>query len=78
MVMTYAVCGVFDCRTTSSTFAGACGRSPFRRAESIAEIGAAGEVNVEIAGTFPLAGVAKAHELSEAGHVRGKLILTVS
>ncbi len=33
---------------------------------------------MEIAGTFPLTGVAKAHELSEAGHVRGKLILTVS
>jgi NADPH:quinone reductase-like Zn-dependent oxidoreductase len=33
---------------------------------------------VEIAGAFPLADVAKAHELSEAGHVRGKLILTVS
>jgi NADPH:quinone reductase-like Zn-dependent oxidoreductase len=33
---------------------------------------------VEIAGTFPLTDVAKAHELSEAGHVRGKLILTVS
>jgi NADPH:quinone reductase-like Zn-dependent oxidoreductase len=33
---------------------------------------------VEITGAFPLADVAKAHELSETGHVRGKLILTVS
>jgi NADPH:quinone reductase-like Zn-dependent oxidoreductase len=41
----------------------------------IAELVAAGEVVVEIAGTFPLAEVAKAHELSEAGHTRGKLIL---
>jgi NADPH:quinone reductase-like Zn-dependent oxidoreductase len=41
----------------------------------IAELVAAGEVKVEIADVFPLADVAKAHELSEAGHTRGKLIL---
>jgi NADPH:quinone reductase-like Zn-dependent oxidoreductase len=43
----------------------------------IAELVAGGVVHVEIAQTFPLADVAKAHELSEAGHVRGKLVLTV-
>jgi NADPH:quinone reductase-like Zn-dependent oxidoreductase len=42
----------------------------------IAELVAAGEVRVEIAGTFSLSQVAAAHELSEAGHTRGKLILT--
>ena len=42
----------------------------------IAELVASGEVQVEIAGTFALDDVAKAHELSEAGHTRGKLILT--
>ncbi|HEX3911552.1 MAG TPA: NADP-dependent oxidoreductase [Solirubrobacteraceae bacterium] len=42
---------------------------------TIAGLVASGEVKVEIAGTFPLADVAKAHELSEAGHTRGKLIL---
>jgi NADPH:quinone reductase-like Zn-dependent oxidoreductase len=41
----------------------------------IAELVAAGEVKVEIAGTFSLSQVAQAHELSEAGHTRGKLIL---
>lgn len=41
----------------------------------IAELVAAGEVKVEIAGTFALADVARAHELSESGHTRGKLIL---
>ena len=41
----------------------------------IAELIAAGEVKVEIAGTFSLSQVAQAHELSEAGHTRGKLIL---
>jgi NADPH:quinone reductase-like Zn-dependent oxidoreductase len=42
---------------------------------SIAALVAAGEVRVEIAGTFSLSQVAQAHELSEAGHTRGKLIL---
>ena len=41
----------------------------------IAELVAAGEVRVEIAGTFSLSQVAQAHELSESGHTRGKLIL---
>ena len=44
----------------------------------LSELGAlvaAGTLHVEIAATFPLADVAQAHELSEGGHVRGKLIL---
>ncbi len=48
------------------------------KAEQLAEIAqlvATGEVNVEIAQTFSLDEVAKAHELSEAGHTRGKLVL---
>ena len=44
----------------------------------IAELVAAGEVHVEIAETLPLGEVRRAHELSEAGHVRGKIILAVS
>ncbi len=44
----------------------------------IAELVAAGEVRMEIAHTLPLAEVAKAHELSESGHVRGKIVLTLS
>ena len=42
----------------------------------IAELVAAGEVRVEIAETIPLADAAWGHELSESGHVRGKIILT--
>ena len=42
----------------------------------IAELVGAGEVKVEIAATLPLAEVQQAHALSEAGHTRGKLILT--
>jgi NADPH:quinone reductase-like Zn-dependent oxidoreductase len=43
----------------------------------IAELVASAAVDVEIAARFPLDEVATAHELSEAGHVRGKLILTL-
>jgi NADPH:quinone reductase-like Zn-dependent oxidoreductase len=48
--------------------------------EQLAKVAAlvvSGDVEVEIAQTFPLADVAEAHALSEAGHTRGKLILTV-
>jgi NADPH:quinone reductase-like Zn-dependent oxidoreductase len=41
----------------------------------IAELVARGEVHVEIAETFPLSEVRRAHELSESGHTRGKIIL---
>jgi NADPH:quinone reductase-like Zn-dependent oxidoreductase len=43
----------------------------------IAGLLAAGEVHVEIAHTLPLAEAAQAHVLSESGHTRGKIILTV-
>jgi NADPH:quinone reductase-like Zn-dependent oxidoreductase len=41
----------------------------------IAELVEAGEIRVEIAQTFALAEVQRAHALSESGHTRGKLIL---
>jgi len=44
----------------------------------IAELVASGEVHVEIAQSFPLAEVGRAHALSESGHVRGKIVLKVS
>ena len=37
----------------------------------------AGQLNVHIDAVFPLQDVAQAHKLSEGGHVRGKLVLTV-
>jgi len=43
----------------------------------IADLVAAGDVRVEIAEVLPLAEVGRAHELSESGHTRGKIILTV-
>jgi NADPH:quinone reductase-like Zn-dependent oxidoreductase len=43
----------------------------------IADQIAAGEVRVEIAEVIPIAEVQRAHELSESGHVRGKLVLSV-
>jgi NADPH:quinone reductase-like Zn-dependent oxidoreductase len=42
----------------------------------IADLVAAGEIHVEIAEVLPLEGVARAHELSESGHTRGKIIVT--
>jgi NADPH:quinone reductase-like Zn-dependent oxidoreductase len=43
----------------------------------IAELVAAGEVRVEISQVLPLTEVQQAHELSESGHTRGKIVLTV-
>jgi len=47
-------------------------------AEQLAKVGelvASGDVLVEIAHTLALSEVAKAHELSETGHTRGKIVL---
>ena len=43
----------------------------------IAELVASGEVRVEISQVLPLTEVQQAHELSESGHTRGKIVLTV-
>src|SRR4051812_4643610 len=43
----------------------------------IAEMVAAGEIRVELSEVLPLADVRRAHELSESGHVRGKIVLTL-
>jgi NADPH:quinone reductase-like Zn-dependent oxidoreductase len=44
----------------------------------IADLVARGDVRVKIADAMPLVDVKRAHELSESGHVRGKLVLTVA
>jgi NADPH:quinone reductase-like Zn-dependent oxidoreductase len=41
----------------------------------IAGLVAGGEVHVEVAEVLPLGQVRRAHELSESGHVRGKIVL---
>jgi NADPH:quinone reductase-like Zn-dependent oxidoreductase len=43
----------------------------------IGELAAGGEVHVEISEVLPLTEVQRAHELSESGHTRGKIVLTV-
>jgi NADPH:quinone reductase-like Zn-dependent oxidoreductase len=43
----------------------------------IAELVAGGEVRVEISQLLPLTEVQQAHQLSESGHTRGKIVLTV-
>ncbi|SFD24136.1 NADP-dependent oxidoreductase [Streptomyces aidingensis] len=50
-------------------------------AEGLAELGRladAGRLTVPVGGTFPLAEAAEAWRVSQEGHVRGKLVLTVS
>jgi NADPH:quinone reductase-like Zn-dependent oxidoreductase len=44
---------------------------------AIADLVAQGKLRPVIAGTFPLADAAKAHELGDGGHVAGKLVLTM-
>jgi NADPH:quinone reductase-like Zn-dependent oxidoreductase len=46
--------------------------------KKIADLIGAGEVRVEIQDVIPIAEVRRAHELSEGGHVRGKLVLSVA
>jgi NADPH:quinone reductase-like Zn-dependent oxidoreductase len=46
--------------------------------EALARLVEAGQLRVHVERTFPLAEAARAHELGEAGHVTGKLVLAVS
>jgi NADPH:quinone reductase-like Zn-dependent oxidoreductase len=43
----------------------------------VADLVASGDVHVELATVIPLSEVQRAHELSESGHTRGKIVLTV-
>ena len=43
----------------------------------IAELVVGGQVRVELTKVLPLAEIRRAHELSESGHTRGKIVLTV-
>jgi NADPH:quinone reductase-like Zn-dependent oxidoreductase len=43
----------------------------------VGELVAGGEVHVEISEVFALTEVQRAHQLSESGHTRGKIVLTV-
>ncbi|MFJ4964859.1 Quinone oxidoreductase 1 [Streptomyces sp. ADI96-02] len=53
---------------------GGGGPSAGRLAEN-ARLAASGELRVEVSRSFPLADARSAHEASEAGHVRGKMVL---
>jgi NADPH:quinone reductase-like Zn-dependent oxidoreductase len=44
----------------------------------IADLVETGDVHVELAEVMPLTEVRRAHELSESGHTRGKIVLTVA
>ena len=45
---------------------------------AIADLVAQGKLRPVIAGAFPLAEAARAHQLGDGGHVAGKLVLTMA
>jgi NADPH:quinone reductase-like Zn-dependent oxidoreductase len=53
------------------------GRPSASRLAELARLYDAGELRLEVQETYPLAAAARAHAAVEAGHVRGKLVLTV-
>jgi NADPH:quinone reductase-like Zn-dependent oxidoreductase len=54
------------------------GRGDVEQLARIAELVASGEVRGELAEVLPLDEVQRAHELSESGHTRGKIVLTLA
>jgi NADPH:quinone reductase-like Zn-dependent oxidoreductase len=52
--------------------------SPSEQLTRIGELVASGEVKVEISERLPLTEIQRAHSLSESGHTRGKIVLTVA
>jgi len=46
--------------------------------DALARLADEGKLRVEIARSFPLDDIADAHRLSEEGHVRGKVVVTIS
>jgi NADPH:quinone reductase-like Zn-dependent oxidoreductase len=62
-------------RATGVRFSrGDTGRASYALAQ-VAQMAAAGRFTIRVGQTFPLAGVAEAHRVGEAGTVRGKLVL---
>jgi NADPH:quinone reductase-like Zn-dependent oxidoreductase len=59
------------------TFSSGDGGRALHALAQIGELIEAGRVSLPVAQTFPLADVAEAQRVSEAGHVRGKLVLLV-
>ena len=53
------------------------GRPSATRLAELARLVDAGELRIEVHETYPLAAAARAHAAIEAGHVRGKLVLTI-
>lgn len=72
------VADVVGARQTGVQFSrGDSGRATYALAQ-VARMAAAGQFEVTVGRTFPLADIAEAHRVGEAGAVRGKLVLTVA
>jgi NADPH:quinone reductase-like Zn-dependent oxidoreductase len=56
---------------------GANSRPALHGLAEAADLARKGRFSVPLAAVFPLAGAAEAHRLSETGHARGKIVLTV-
>jgi NADPH:quinone reductase-like Zn-dependent oxidoreductase len=54
------------------------GRPSASRLAELARLVDAGQLRIEVQETLPLAAAAKAHAVIEAGHARGKVVLTIS
>jgi NADPH:quinone reductase-like Zn-dependent oxidoreductase len=57
-------------------FAGITVEPDYVGLETLADLVDSGRLRPQVAGTFPLADAAKAHELVETGHATGKVVLT--
>lgn len=51
--------------------------SDSRQLQGLAQLVDSGELRLELAEVLPLSEVRRAHELSESGHTRGKIVLTI-
>lgn len=50
---------------------------PAAALQEIADLAADGRLTVDVAETFPIERIADAHALSQSGHVRGKLVISI-
>ena len=74
-IVTIADFGAADLGIATSPGGSSTPEEVAARLTSQLEDAAAGDLQVRIAETFPLAGAAKAQELSESGHAKGKVVV---
>jgi NADPH:quinone reductase-like Zn-dependent oxidoreductase len=58
-------------------YSGGGGQRSYEALDEAARLFTQGRFSLPVARTFPVADAPEAHRISEAGHVRGKLVLLV-